>query len=263
MPTGRASTRSPRAWRVDVGPPATPEGSGTRREPRSRTSRAGLYCAMGIMAALLERETSGEGQWVDSSLLAAQSRGDGLSGRAVDGRPRGRAAGRQRPPALHATGMFETRDGFLTSRRRGTRCSLGSVWRSASKSCSRTRASPTGDARGKNRAELNEAIADVTRTATTAEWVERLEPPQRALGSGLHFRPDLRGSAGRHIGMAAPVDHPTRGRIELVGQPVRFHRTPWRMRNACPEMGEHTDAILTGLGYSEEEIQALRKRDVL
>ena len=67
----------------------------------------------------------------------------------------------------------------------------------------------------------------------------------------------------KHIGMAASVDHPSRGRIELVGQPVRFHRTPWRMRSASPEMGEHTEAILADLGYAESDIADLRNRDVL
>ena len=63
--------------------------------------------------------------------------------------------------------------------------------------------------------------------------------------------------------MAAAVDHPSRGRIDLIGQPVRFHRTPWQLRTASPEMGEHTDAILADLGYSESDIASLRDRAVV
>ncbi len=63
--------------------------------------------------------------------------------------------------------------------------------------------------------------------------------------------------------MAAPVEHPSRGRIDLIGQPVRFHRTPWQLRSASPEMGEHTDAILADLGYSESDIEGLRAQNVV
>ena len=67
----------------------------------------------------------------------------------------------------------------------------------------------------------------------------------------------------KHIGMAATVQHPTRGKMDLIGQPVRFHRTPWLMRNASPEFGEHTDAILAGLGYDQAEIAALRTTGIV
>ena len=224
---------------------------------------AGLYCAMGIMAALLEREMSGEGQWVDSSLLAAQvAVMDFQAARWTVDREVAPQAGNDHPLYM-PTGMFETRDGFLNIAASGDEMFSRLCKALGIEELLEDPRFANGDARGKNRAELNEAIADVTRTATTAEWVERLNRRSVPSGPVYTFDQTFADPQVRHIGMAAPVDHPTRGRIELVGQPVRFHRTPWRMRNACPEMGEHTDAILTGLGYSEEEIQALRKRDVL
>jgi len=224
---------------------------------------AGLYCAMGIMAALLEREMSGEGQWVDSSLLAAQvAVMDFQAARWTVDREVAPQAGNDHPLYM-PTGMFETRDGFLNIAASGDEMFSRLCMALGIEELIEDPRFANGDARGKNRAELNEAIADVTRTATTAEWVERLNRRSVPSGPVYTFDQTFADPQVRHIGMAAPVDHPTRGRIELVGQPVRFHRTPWRMRNACPEMGEHTDAILTGLGYSEEEIQALRKRDVL
>ena len=224
---------------------------------------AGLYCAMGIMAALLEREMSEEGQWVDSSLLAAQvAVMDFQAARWTVDREVAPQAGNDHPLYM-PTGMFETRDGFLNIAASGDEMFSRLCMALGIEELLEDPRFADGPARGKNRAELNEAIADVTRTATTAEWVERLNRRSVPSGPVYTFDQTFADPQVRHIGMAAPVDHPTRGRIELVGQPVRFHRTPWRMRNACPEMGEHTDAILTGLGYSEEEIQALRKRDVL
>ncbi len=224
---------------------------------------AGLYCAMGIMAALLEREMSGEGQWVDSSLLAAQiAVMDFQAARWTVDREVAPQAGNDHPLYM-PTGMFETRDGFLNIAASGDEMFSRLCMALGIEELIEDPRFADGPARSKNRAELNEAITSVTRTATTAEWVERLNRRSVPSGPVYTFDQTFADPQVRHIGMAAPVDHPTRGRIDLVGQPVRFHRTPWRMRNACPEMGEQTDAILAGLGYSEEEIEALRKRDVL
>ena len=224
---------------------------------------AGLYCAMGIMAALLEREVSGEGQWVDSSLLAAQvAVMDFQAARWTVDREVAPQAGNDHPLYM-PTGMFETGDGFLNIAASGDQMFARLCKVLGTEDLLDDPRFADGPARGTNRAALNEAITAVTCTATTAEWVERLNAGGVPSGPVYSFDQTFADPQVRHIGMAAPIDHPTRGRIELVGQPVRFHRTPWRLRNACPEMGEHTDAILADLGYSEDEIETLRKRDVL
>ena len=224
---------------------------------------AGLYCAMGIMAALLEREVSGEGQWVDSSLLAAQiAVMDFQAARWTVDREVAPQAGNDHPLYM-PTGMFETGDGFLNIAASGDEMFSRLCKALCTEDLLDDPRFADGPARGKNRAALNQAITAVTRTATTAEWVERLNEGGVPSGPVYSFDQTFADPQVRHIGMAAPVDHPTRGPIELVGQPVRFHRTPWRLRTACPEMGEQTDAILADLGYSADEIETLRKRDVL
>ena len=224
---------------------------------------AGLYCAMGIMAALLEREVSGEGQWVDSSLLAAQiAVMDFQAARWTVDREVAPQAGNDHPLYM-PTGMFETRDGFLNIAASGDGMFSRLCKALGTEELLDDPRFADGPARGKNRAALNEAITAVTRTVTTAEWVERLNEGGVPSGPVYSFDQTFADPQVRHIGMAVPVDHPTRGPIELVGQPVRFHRTPWRLRTACPEMGEQTDAILADLGYSADEIETLRKRDVL
>ena len=224
---------------------------------------AGLYCAMGILAALLEREASGEGQWVDSSLLAAQlAVMDFQAARWTVDREVAPQAGNDHPLYM-PTGMFETGDGFINIAASGDTMFARLCKALGTEGLVDDPRFADGPARGRNRAELSEAIAAVTRTRSTAEWVERLN--QSGVPSGPVYSLDqaFADPQVRHIGMAAPVDHPARGHIELVGQPVRFHRTPWRLRNACPEMGEHTDSILSGLGYSEDEIERLREQGVL
>ncbi len=224
---------------------------------------AGLYCAMGIMAALLEREVSGEGQWVDSSLLAAQiAVMDFQAARWTVDREVAPQAGNDHPLYM-PTGMFETGDGFLNIAASGDAMFSRLCAVLDTEELLDDPRFADGPARGKNRAALNEAITAVTRTATTAQWVERLNEGGVPSGPVYSFDQTFADPQVRHIGMAAPVDHPTRGRMELVGQPVRFHRTPWRLRTACPEMGEQTDAILADLGYSADEVETLRKREVL
>ncbi len=224
---------------------------------------AGLYCSMGIMAALLEREVSGEGQWVDSSLLAAQiAVMDFQAARwTVDGDVASQA-GNDHPTNM-PTGMFETSDGFMNIAASGN-VMFGRLAKAlGAEELAQDPRFIDAPARRKNRAEIHEAISALTRTRTTAEWVEHLNENGVPSGPVYSLDQTFADPQVKHIGMAAPVDHPSRGRMELVGQPVRFHRTPWRLRSACPEMGEHTDTILADLGYSESDLVALRARDVL
>ena len=224
---------------------------------------AGLYCAMGIMAALLEREVSGEGQWVDSSLLAAQiAVMDFQAARWTVDREVAPQAGNDHPLYM-PTGMFETSDGFINIAASGDEMFARLCKALGTEELLDDPRFSDGPARGRNRSALSEAIGAVTGTGTTAEWVDRLNGHGVPSGPVYSLDGTFADPQVRHIGMAAPVDHPTRGSMELVGQPVRFHRTPWRLRSACPEMGEHTDAILADLGYSEGEIDTLRERKVL
>jgi formyl-CoA transferase len=224
---------------------------------------AGLYCAMGILAALLEREVSGEGQWVDSSLLTAQiAIMDFQAARwTVDGEVAPQA-GNDHPTNL-PTGMFETSDGYLNIAASGD-VMFGRLCKAIG--AEELLADPRfadGLARRKYRVEIHDAINAYTRTRTTTDWVEHLNAAGVPSGPVYSLDQTFADPQVKHLGMAAPVNHPSRGRIDLIGQPVRFHRTPWQLRTASPEMGEHTDAILAGLGYSEGDIAGLRERAVV
>ncbi len=224
---------------------------------------AGFYCAMAILAALLEREVSGEGQWVDSSLLAAQiAILDFQAARwTVDGEVAPQA-GNDHPTNL-PTGMFETSDGFMNIAASGDMMFARLCKAIGAEDLLDDPRFVDGLARRKNRAEIHDAIEAHTRTRTTTDWVEHLNASGVPSGPVYSIDQTFSDPQVKHLGMAAPVEHPSRGRIDLVGQPVRFHRTPWQLRSASPEMGEHTDAILADLGYSESDIAGLRARDVL
>ena len=67
----------------------------------------------------------------------------------------------------------------------------------------------------------------------------------------------------KHLGITRVVPHKVLGNVEVVGQPIELSRTPWSIRSATPEAGEHTDAILTELGYTTTEIARLREGKVI
>ena len=67
----------------------------------------------------------------------------------------------------------------------------------------------------------------------------------------------------RHIGIARAIEHPERGRQELVGQAVELNRTPWALRTTAPEKGADTDSVLGALGYDAAAIAGLRDRGVI
>ena len=67
----------------------------------------------------------------------------------------------------------------------------------------------------------------------------------------------------RHLGIAQPVEHPSLGTLQLVGQPVTLSRTPSKLESASPDAGDHTDEILRELGYDTSRITLLRQRQVV
>ena len=223
---------------------------------------AGLFCSMGIMAALLEREVSGEGQWVDSSLLAAAiAILDFQAARwTVDGvvAPQ---AGNNHPTGM-PTGMFETADGYMNIAASGNVMYKRMCEALGADDIFADERFAEGPGRSEHRDALHGAISAYTRTRPREEWIAVLNKAGVPCGPVYNIDETFADPQVKHLGMAAKVDHPSRGEIELVGQPVRFHRTPWQLRSATPEMGEHTEAILTELGYSEADIKNLGESGV-
>src|SRR5690242_17044108 len=135
---------------------------------------AGIFCAMGILIALLEREVSGEGQWVQSNLLAAQiAMLDFQAARWTIGHEVPGQAGNDHPTSI-PTGVFQTADGYMN---------IGAAGEAIYQRFCKVLNAPdlatatdfaTNVDRSKNRARLNEAIGSITRTRTTGEWIERL-----------------------------------------------------------------------------------------
>ena len=224
---------------------------------------AGIFAAMGILVALLEREQSGQGQWVKSSLLGAQiSMLDFQAARWTIGREVPGQAGNNHPTSI-PTGVFETADGFINIAAAGD-----DIYRRLCKSLG---AAPlatdpryaTGPARSANRDALNEAIGAITRGKTSAEWIETLNAAGVPSGPIYTMNQVFADPQVKHLGMTRTVPHRVLGDVEVIGQPIELSRTPWSVHSATPEAGEHTDTVLGELGYSADEIARLRQAKVV
>ncbi len=224
---------------------------------------AGIFAAMGILIALLEREQSGEGQWVKSSLLGAQiSMLDFQAARWTIAKEVPGQAGNNHPTSI-PTGVFQTADGYINIAAAGDDIygrlckaldapQLGTDPRFA-----------TGRARSENRDALNEAIGAITRARSSADWIEALNKAGVPCGPIYKMNEVFADPQVKHLDMTRVVPQPVLGDVEVVGQPIELSRTPWSIRSATPEPGEHTDAILTELGYGAAEIAALQEKKVV
>jgi formyl-CoA transferase len=224
---------------------------------------AGIFCAMGILVALLEREVSGEGQWVESSLLAAQiAMLDFQAARWLIAREVPEQAGNDHPTSI-PTGVFRTSDGHINIASAGDDifrrlCRALDVPDLADQPDYRS-----GKLRSDNRKALNAAIEAITETRGSAEWIERFNKAGVPAGPIYTMDQVFADPQVKHLGIAQPVEHPSLGRVELVGQAVTLSRTPSRLRTASPEPGEHSAAILRELGYSDGDIAGLRDRRII
>jgi len=224
---------------------------------------AGLYTAIGILVALLHRTQTGEGQWVQCSLLQAMvSMLDFQAERWLLEKQVAPQAGNDHPTAI-PTGVFETSDGHINIAATGAAiyerfCKLmgREDWMTDERYA-------TGGARSRNRKEMNAEINELTRTRTSEEWIEAFNEAGVPAGPIYSIDQVFADPQVQHLGMAAPVHHPKLGDIELVGQAVNLSSTPFKIRRAPPELGEQTDEILEGIGYDAAAIEALRQERVI
>ncbi|MGY4619527.1 crotonobetainyl-CoA:carnitine CoA-transferase CaiB-like acyl-CoA transferase [Bradyrhizobium sp. USDA 4472] len=224
---------------------------------------AGLFCAIGILTALLEREVSGKGQWVQTSLLQAQIfMLDFQAARWLMDKEVAKQAGNNHPTSI-PTGVFKTSDGYINIATTG-----GRIW----ERCAQAIGAPelydhpdyaTAPARSKNRDALNAEIEKRTVTKPTETWVRELNEAGVPCGPIYAIDQMFDDAQVKHLGIAQDVPNDEDRHIRLVGQPVTLSRTPSRMVARPPEFGEQTDEVLKEFGFGGDEIAQLRAAKVV
>ena len=227
---------------------------------------AGGFLAQAILIALLERERSGEGQWVHTSLLEAQIAMLDLQATrwTIDGEnPALRPATIIPPRCPPASTRPPTATSTLPPP--AASCSPGSAEPSMPSNCSTTPTSPP-------RSDATRTAPTSTSRSTSAPaptpptyWIQCLNEAGVPCGPINDIPATFADEQVQHLGIARQAPHPDRGEITVVGQPINLTRTPQpeKMRLGTPALGQHTDEVLTDLGYTPESIADFAKRGVI
>jgi crotonobetainyl-CoA:carnitine CoA-transferase CaiB-like acyl-CoA transferase len=220
---------------------------------------AGLFAAIGILVALLERETSGEGQQIETSLLEAQIfMLDFQAARWLIDGVVPRQAGNNHPTSI-PTGVYPTKDGHINIATTGQ-----PTW---SRLCNALDATAlidepdykSADLRSKNRDALNARLEVIFKTKTSAEWIDKLNSAGVPCGPIYAIDEMFADPQVQHLGIVKKVDAGERGVQQVMRQPISLSRTPSEIVAPTPARGEHTEQVLAEFGFSEKDIAALRQ----
>lgn len=224
---------------------------------------AGHFTAQAILIALLEREKSGQGQWVHSSLLQAQiAMLDFQASRWLMAGEIAPQTGNEHPTTV-PTNLYPCSDGAVNIAVSGD-----VIWRRLCDALGKPEWVEEPDfadapKRKENRDQLNAAIAEVTSTMTMAEVVDTLLDAGVPTGPAYSINEVFADPQVEHLGMAAEIETLPFGKTRMVGQPIRMSRTDTSMVAHPPDRGEHTDEVLAEAGYSEDAIAGLRAKNVI
>jgi formyl-CoA transferase len=224
---------------------------------------AGMFAAQGAMLALLEREESGKGQWVKTSLLEAQIQMlDFQAARYLKDGEVPVTTGNDHPTSI-PTGVFPTSDGNINIAVVGQVIYERFCQAIGAPHLITDERFATGAARSEKRVEMNAAIGEITSRESSEYWIDLLNKAGCPSGPINSIDQVFADPQVKHLEMSTPVNHPRLGTFGVVNQAIKMSRTPSSVRTATPEQGEHTDAILGELGYDESTISRLHEDGVV
>ena len=223
---------------------------------------AGGFAAQGVLLALIGKQKTGEGQWVQTSLLQAQiAMLDFQATRWLMDSHVPAQAGNNHPTSI-PTGVFETSDGFINIAVAGQH-----IWLRFRDELGDPRLDDadfaTPDARSKNRDRLGELIDENFKGDSSANWIKRLNKVGVPSGEINTIDKVFALDQVEHLGIARDMHSTQRGDVQVVGQPIIMSGADPSIRRSPPNKGEHSAEILEEFGYSDAEIKAFADKGVI
>jgi crotonobetainyl-CoA:carnitine CoA-transferase CaiB-like acyl-CoA transferase len=224
---------------------------------------AGLYAAFGIMGALAHRAKTGQGQEVQSSLV------DGLVSMLSFMASNYLASGRLpvRPgndhPLVAPYGLFRCSDGEVAIAPSNDYMYSKFLSALGLEHLQHVAEFATNELRMANKEKIRAVIQEVIERKTKSHWIEYLNKAGVPCGTVMNLAEVFADEQVRHQEMVLDVSHPGNRVVKLLGFPVKLSRTPCRVARHAPDLGEHTDEILSAMGMPREKIDELRHLGVV
>jgi len=224
---------------------------------------AGIFCALGVVLALLQREDTGVGRWVHTSLLESQiAMLDFQAVRwLVDGEVPA-SVGNDHPTIMPA-GVFDTSDGQINIQVSG-----GKMWQSLCDVLGQSALAEQSEfsseqQRHINRAALKQQIEHLTRRFSTAELIVLLNDAGVPSGPVNNIKETFSDPQVKDLDMVTAIDHARLGGFDQIRSPINLSGLRRNNNEAAPELGADTDAILAEIGMNAQDIKELHEQGVV
>jgi crotonobetainyl-CoA:carnitine CoA-transferase CaiB-like acyl-CoA transferase len=221
----------------------------------------GLYAVIGILSALMARQKTGRGQYVDISMLdgVVSLLPDSAALYFAEGKAP-RAGERRLGGGLPQYQVYQTQDEKYLA--------VGALeekfWANLCRLIGKLEWGEKIPGEGEPRCEeIQGELARIFRTKTQKEWLGLLMDEDTCVTAVQSLDEVFSDPHVRSRQMLVETTHPKAGRVRQIGVPIKFSETPGEIRRPAPEIGEHTEEILGELGYAQEEIDRLRKMGVI
>ena len=244
---------------VDGGPPLRPGTS-------LGDIGGGIYCVIGVLSAVIERNRSGKGQYIDISMMDCQiaiQENAFMRWHLTNEEPK--KLGTRHPTAVPFQ-AFPTSNGWIVvalswgvPEQWNLLCSVLGL-----DSMILDDRFATAEKRTDNHAELEPILNEAFKIKTTDEWIEMLLPMHIPCGPVNSIKEVSESDQANAREMFVEVDHKTLGNVRLVNSPIKLSRTPAKIQGTAPDMGQHTNEVLESLlGLSQEAINELIEKNIV